>query len=182
VIVEPLGIPDVCLITPLLVLDERGFFIESWQDERFRREVADVTFVQDNHSRSVRGTVRGLHFQIAHAQGKLVRCTRGRIFDVAVDVRRASPTFGRAVTAELSDENHQQLWIPAGFAHGFMVLSDTADTQYKVTDRYDPASERTLLWNDPALAIPWPSLGDMTLILSNKDRQGRPLKDLEVQP
>jgi dTDP-4-dehydrorhamnose 3,5-epimerase len=179
--VERLALPEVCRISPTVIPDARGLFVCSWQDEAFRRQVADVTFVQDNQHRSYRGTLRGLHFQRAHTQGKLVRCIRGAIFDVAVDVRRSSPGFGQWVGAELSDENHAQLWIPAGFAHGFLALSDVADTAYKVTDRYDPASERTLRWNDPAVGIPWPTL-DVPLRLSEKDLQGSALADLDALP
>jgi dTDP-4-dehydrorhamnose 3,5-epimerase len=180
--VTPLAIPDVCLIEPDVFGDARGFLLMSWVDAVFRREVADVTFVQDNQSRSRRHTLRGLHFQGQHTQGKLVRCTVGRIWDVAVDIRRASPTFGRWVGAELSDENHHQLWVPAGFAHGFLVLSDSADLHYKVTDSYHPASERTLLWNDPAVGIAWPLDAGTHPLLSAKDAAGVPLAALETLP
>ena len=180
--VTRLAIPEVCLIEPRIIGDARGFFLESWHDELFRRDVADVSFVQDNQSRSRRGTLRGLHYQTAHTQGKLLRCTIGRIWDVAVDVRRSSPTFGQWVGAQLSDENHAQLWIPPGFAHGFVVLSDSADTQYKVTDRYDPSSEKVLLWNDPALGIDWRLAEGTAPLLSPKDEVGMPLAEIEVLP
>lgn len=180
--VTRLSIPDVCLIEPRVFGDARGFLLESWRDESFRRDVADVTFIQDNQSRSKYGTLRGLHYQAMHTQGKLVSCTIGRIWDVAVDVRRSSPTFGQWVGTELSDENHSQLWIPAGFAHGFFVLSESADLHYKVTDRYDPASEKALLWNDPELGISWPLDAGTKPLLSPKDEGGLPLAEIEVLP
>ncbi len=180
--VTKLAIPDVCLLEPQAFGDARGFLLVSWQEELFRREVADVSFVQDNHSRSRRHTLRGLHFQAEHTQGKLVRCSFGRIWDVAVDVRRSSPTFGKWVAAELSDGNHRQLWVPAGFAHGFVVLSDSADLQYKVTDKYHPASERTLQWNDPAVGIKWPLDPAVMPLLSPKDAAGTLLSALEPLP
>jgi dTDP-4-dehydrorhamnose 3,5-epimerase len=180
--VTRLAIPDVCLIEPPVFGDERGFLIVPWSDESFRRHVADVSFVQDNHSRSRRGTLRGLHYQEAHTQGKLVRCTVGAVWDVAVDVRRSSRTFGRWVAAELSDVNHHQLWVPAGFAHGFVVLSETADLHYKVTDRYDPSSERTLRWDDPEVAIAWPLTAGAPPLLSPKDTQGASLSALDGLP
>ncbi len=180
--VTRLAIPDVCLIEPEIIGDGRGFFMCTWNDEHFRRHVDDVTFVQDNCSRSRQWTLRGLHFQATHTQGKLVRCSTGHVWDVAVDVRASSPTFGAWVAVELSAENHHQLWIPPGFAHGFLVLSDTADMQYKVTDRYHPLSERTLQWNDPALGIPWPVPPGVGVILSPKDQAGVPLASLEPLP
>lgn len=180
--VTRLAIPDVCLIEPQAFGDARGFLLVSWLDDVFRREVADVAFVQDNHSRSRRHTLRGLHFQAEHTQGKLVRCSLGRVWDVAVDIRRSSPTFGAWVAAELSDENHHQLWVPAGFAHGFLVLSDSADLQYKVTDRYHQASERTLQWDDPAVGITWPLDAGVTPLLSPKDAAGTLLSVLEPLP
>ena len=178
----PLAVPDVILIEPKLFGDARGFFLATWNDEEFRQAVADVTFVQDNTSRSRQWTLRGLHFQSEHTQGKLVRCAHGRIWDVAVDVRRSSPSFGRWVGAELSDENQHQLWIPAGFAHGFVVLSDTADLHYKVTDRYHPSSERSLRWDDPSMAIDWPIPERIAPLLSPKDEHGVLLQDLEALP
>ena len=177
-----LAIPDVCLIEPTVLGDARGFFVCTWNDESFRRDVSDVQFVQDNTSRSRQWTLRGLHFQAMHTQGKLVRCSAGRVWDVAVDVRASSPTFGRWVGTELSGENHHQLWIPPGFAHGFMVLTESADLQYKVSDRYHPESERTIQWNDPALGISWPVPPHVDLILSPKDQAGTPLASLEPLP
>jgi dTDP-4-dehydrorhamnose 3,5-epimerase len=177
-----LNIPDVCLLAPEIFGDARGFFLTPWQDRAFRRDVADVTFVQDNHSRSRQGTLRGLHFQAQHTQGKLVRCTVGRIYDVAVDIRRSSPTFGQWVGTELSELNHHQLWVPPGFAHGFYVLSESADLHYKVTDQYHPASERTLRWDDPAVGVVWPLVGGATPLLSPKDAAGVPLAELEALP
>ena len=180
--VTRLAIPDVCLIEPQVFGDTRGFFLETWRDESFRRDVADVSFVQDNQSRSRQWTLRGLHFQLEHTQGKLVRCPIGRVLDVAVDIRRSSPTFGRWVSAELSEANHHQLWVPPGFAHGFVVLSESADLHYKVTDRYDPVSERTLLWDDPALGIDWMLPDGVMPLLSPKDVAGTLLADLEALP
>ncbi len=180
--VTPLAIPDVCLIEPQVFGDPRGFLLVSWIEETFRREVADVGFVQDNHSRSRKGTLRGLHFQAEHTQGKLVRCGSGRLLDVAVDVRRSSPTFGKWVAAELSDENHHQLWVPAGFAHGFLVLSESADLHYKVTDKYHPQSERTLQWDDPAVGIDWTLEPGVAPLLSPKDALGTLLSALEPLP
>jgi dTDP-4-dehydrorhamnose 3,5-epimerase len=177
-----LAIPDVCLIEPTVMGDTRGFFVCLWNDEIFRREVCDVSFVQDNLTRSRQWTLRGLHFQAEHTQGKLVRCSLGRVWDVVVDVRASSPTFGRWVGVELSDDNQHQLWIPPGFAHGFVVLSESAEIQYKVTDRFHPQSERTIQWNDPALGIPWPLPPEATLILSVKDQAGTPLASLEPLP
>lgn len=180
--VTRMAIPDVCLIEPQVFGDARGFFLATWQDESFRRDVADVTFVQDNQSRSHKGTLRGLHYQAECTQGKLVRCVTGRVWDVAVDVRRSSTTFGAWVGAELSEENHRQMWVPAGFAHGFVVLSDSADLHYKVTDRYHPQSEQTVLWNDPAIAIDWPIATGTTPLLSAKDAAGRLLSALDGLP
>lgn len=180
--VTRLAIPDVCLIEPQVFGDARGFFLETWRDEAFRRDVADVTFVQDNQSRSRQWTLRGLHFQLEHTQGKLVRCPIGHVRDVVVDIRRSSPTFGHAVSAELSETNHHQLWVPPGFAHGFVVLSESADLHYKVTDAYHPASERTLLWNDPALGVDWFLPNGVTPLLSAKDVAGALLADLETLP
>ena len=180
--VTRLAIPDVCLVEPQVFGDPRGFFLTTWNAEAFAREVCDVTFIQDNTSRSKQYTLRGLHWQAEYTQGKLVRCAYGRVWDVAVDVRRSSPTFGQWVAAELSDENHHQLWIPAGFAHGFVVLSESADLHYKVTDRYHPASERTLCWDDPALGITWPVPPGVTPLLSAKDMNGHLLAEIEAMP
>ena len=180
--VTRLAVPDVCLVEPQVFGDARGFFCMTWSDEQFRREVCDATFIQDNMSRSHQWTLRGLHFQAEHTQGKLVRCAVGRVWDVVVDVRRSSPTFGQSVNVELSEENQNLLWIPPGFAHGFLVLSPFADLLYKVTDRYDPVSERTLLWNDPALGLGWPLPAGVTPTLSPKDVAGVPFAHLEVLP
>jgi dTDP-4-dehydrorhamnose 3,5-epimerase len=172
-------IPDVVLLEPLIFRDERGFFLETWNGHTFRDEVRlDVQFVQDNHSRSVRGVMRGLHYQIKKPQGKLVRVARGRIFDVAVDIRKSSSTFARWVGYELSDDNNRQLWIPPGFAHGFLVLSDIADVLYKTTDYYAPEHERCLIWNDPNIAVDWPL--DREPLLSAKDRSGLSLAKAEI--
>jgi dTDP-4-dehydrorhamnose 3,5-epimerase len=161
--------------------DARGFLLESWNARRFCDAVGfDISFVQDNHSRSRRGVLRGLHYQIKQPQGKLVRVATGRVFDAAVDLRKSSPTFGRWAGAELSGDNHRQLWIPAGFAHGFLVLSDSADFLYKTTDYYAPQHERSVLWNDPAIGIDWPTDGEPTL--SAKDKAGVLLHDAEVFP
>jgi len=157
VIVERTRLPEVLVLQPRIFGDERGFFTESWNKARFDQAVgASIDFVQDNHSRSSRGVLRGLHYQIEQAQGKLVRVVSGRVFDVAVDLRRSSPRLGQWVGVELSAQNHRQLWIPPGFAHGYLTLSDTADFLYKSTDYYAPAHERALLWNDPHVAIDWP--------------------------
>lgn len=156
-IVERTRLPEVLVLQPRIFGDERGFFTESWNKARFDQAVgASIDFVQDNHSRSSRGVLRGLHYQIEQAQGKLVRVVSGRVFDVAVDLRRSSPRLGQWVGVELSAQNHRQLWIPPGFAHGYLTLSDTADFLYKSTDYYAPAHERALLWNDPHVAIDWP--------------------------
>ena len=167
----PLAIPDVVLFEPKVFGDDRGFFFESFNQARFDAAVGrPVAFVQDNHSRSVRNVLRGLHYQIEQAQGKLVRVATGEVFDVAVDLRRSSPTFGKWVGAILSAENKKQLWVPEGFGHGFVVLSDVAEFLYKTTDYYAPEHERCIVWNDPTLAIDWPIQGEP--ILSGKDQQG----------
>ena len=171
-------IPDVLILEPKLFGDARGFFLESYNQRSFQEATGlNVDFVQDNHSRSRRGVLRGLHYQVQQPQGKLVRVVRGAVFDVAVDIRVGSPTFGRWVGVELSEDNHRQLWIPPGLAHGFVVLSETADFLYKTTDYYAPAHERCLMWNDPEVGIAWPDLGEPPL-LSAKDQQGHALKDL----
>jgi dTDP-4-dehydrorhamnose 3,5-epimerase len=177
-IVTPTGLPDVKLIEPRAFGDERGVFFESWNARAFAEAGLDIAFVQDNHSRSKRGVLRGLHYQIAHAQGKLVRCVVGEVFDVAVDLRRSSPTFGRWAGVTLSADNRRMLWVPPGFAHGFIVLSESADFLYKTTDYWYPEHERTLLWNDPALGIAWPQTG--APILSAKDVVGAPLAAADV--
>lgn len=175
-----LAIPDVVLLEPKVFADARGLFFESFNQARFRELTgADVDFVQDNHSRSVRGVLRGLHYQLApKAQGKLVRAARGEVFDVAVDLRRASPTFGRWVGEVLSAENGRQLWIPAGFGHGFLTLSESADFLYKTTDYYSPGHERCIIWNDPDLGIEWPLSGKV--MLSPKDEAGSGFRDAEL--
>jgi dTDP-4-dehydrorhamnose 3,5-epimerase len=172
-------IDGVFVIEPRVFGDARGFFMESFNQRQFNDAVgADVAFVQDNHSRSAKGVLRGLHFQKApHAQGKLVRVAAGAVFDVAVDIRRDSPTFGRWVGVELSADNHRQLWIPAGLAHGFLVLSDTADFLYKTTDYYAPQAEGAVRWDDPDLAIAWPDVG-MAPQLSTKDAAAPWLRDV----
>ena len=168
-------LPGVLIIEPTAILDERGFFMESFNERAFREATGrDDPFVQDNHSRSARGVLRGLHYQLPpHAQGKLVRVVNGTVFDVAVDMRRSSPTFGRWVGVELSEGNHRQLWIPPGFAHGFLVLSESADFLYKTTDYYAPETEGAVRWDDPALGIEWPEAG-VAPQLSAKD-QAAPL-------
>jgi dTDP-4-dehydrorhamnose 3,5-epimerase len=171
--VEPTTIPDVLLVEPDVYGDARGFFFESYNRRAFAAAGIDVEFVQDNHSRSRHGVLRGLHYQIEHAQGKLVRVADGEVFDVAVDLRRRSPTFGRHVAMTLSAANRKMLYIPPGFAHGFMVTSDSADFLYKTTDYWHREHERTLLWNDRALGIAWPP--GIEPILAEKDTAGAPL-------
>jgi dTDP-4-dehydrorhamnose 3,5-epimerase len=176
----PTTIPDVLILEPKVFRDARGFFLESHNRAAFAEVVGvDPDFVQDNHSRSARGVLRGLHYQIRQAQGKLVRVLSGAIFDVAVDLRRGSPTFGRWAGAELTGDNFRQMWVPPGFAHGFLVLSESADVHYKTTDYYAPAAERCLQWNDPALGIEWPQVEGGPL-LSQKDQQGQPLSQAEL--
>lgn len=168
--VTPTAIPGVLILEPRVFGDERGFFLESFNQKAFNEATGlDVHFVQDNHSRSAKGVLRGLHYQLPpHAQGKLVRVVRGSVFDVAVDIRRDSPTFGKWVGVELSEENHRQLWIPAGLAHGFLVTSESADFLYKATDYYAPAAERSIRWDDPRVGVTWPL--DGCPILSPKDQ------------
>ena len=172
-------IPDVLIIEPKVFGDSRGFFFESFNQRQFEQLTGVApSFVQDNHSRSARGVLRGLHYQIQQPQGKLVRVIAGEVFDVCVDMRRSSPTFGKAVYVTLSADNHRQLWIPPGFAHGFLVTSESADFFYKTTDYYAPEHERSVLWNDAALAIPWPLKGEP--LLSAKDKVGTPLAQAET--
>lgn len=179
----PTGIPGVVILEPKVFGDDRGFFFESFNLEVFNRTLGlDVAFVQDNHSRSAQGVLRGLHYQIGQPQGKLVRVVRGAVFDVAVDVRRSSPTFGRWVGFDLSEENHRQLWIPPGFAHGFYVLSGSADFLYKTTDYYAPALERGIAWNDPEIGIAWPTRGQGRPLVSVKDGKAPRLADAQVFP
>ena len=178
--VTPTAIPDVLIIEPKVFGDARGFFYESFNQKAFNEATGtDYQFVQDNHSRSTKGVLRGLHYQIQQPQGKLVRVVRGTVWDVAVDIRRSSPTFGQWVGAELSEDNQHQLWVPPGFAHGFVVLSESADFLYKTTDYYAPQHERCIAWNDPQLAIAWPDLG-MAPVLSAKDAQGVALAQAEL--
>lgn len=169
---EATPLPGVYLLTPRVFGDERGFFLESWNAAVFRDAGFDLDFVQDNHSRSARGTLRGLHYQTRHTQGKLVRVTSGSVYDVAVDLRRDSPTLGRSFGVVLDALEHRMLWIPPGFAHGFYVTSEYADFQYKCTDRYDPDSEVSIAWNDPELAIDWPLVNGAAPSLSDKDQAG----------
>ena len=177
---RPLDIPDLKLIEPQVFGDARGFFLETWSREKFRAAGLEVDFMQDNLSRSNCGTLRGLHYHIRHAQGKLVRCLSGEVLDVAVDIRRSSPTFGRHCSVVLSEENKLALWVPPGFAHGFRVLSETADFSYKCTDVYAPMHERTILWNDPDLGIDWCLSPGEAPILSGKDESGALFNDAEV--
>lgn len=174
------SIPGVILIEPRVFGDTRGFFFESWNAREFAGGGIDAEFVQDSHSRSLRGVLRGLHYQIQQPQGKLIRVVAGEVFDVVVDIRKSSPTCGRHVAVRLSADNRQMLWVPPGFAHGFCVLSDYAEMLYKQTAYYAPQHERSLLWNDPELAIDWPLAG--TPILSEKDRAGIPLRRAEIFP
>lgn len=178
--VTPLAIPDVVLIEPQVFGDERGFFFESFNQRKFEEAIdRSVQFVQDNHSKSSKGILRGLHYQMPpHAQGKLVRVVQGEVFDVAVDIRKSSPTFGQWVGEILSADNKKQLWVPEGFAHGFVVLSESADFLYKTTDYYAPEYERSIIWSDPQLAIAWPK--GTQPVLSDKDQQAPELDQAEV--
>ncbi len=174
------AIPEVVLIEPKVFGDARGFFFESFNQKAFNDATGtNHQFVQDNHSRSAQGVLRGLHYQIQQPQGKLVRVVRGAVIDIAVDIRKSSPTFGQWVAEELSEDNHRQLWVPPGFAHGFVVLSEMAEFLYKTTDYYAPAFERCIAWDDPTLAIDWKLSGRQPL-LSAKDAQGRPLATAEL--
>ena len=173
------AIPDLMVIEPTIFGDERGFFYESFNQRQFEEAIGyQVQFVQDNHSRSAKNVLRGLHYQIQHPQGKLVRVTQGRVYDVAVDIRRHSPSFGQHIGFELSAENKRMLWIPEGFAHGFVVLSETAEFLYKTTDYWMPEHERSLAWNDPAIGIDWRIKGEPTL--SGKDQSAKLLSEAEV--
>lgn len=175
----PTAIPDVLLIEPKVFGDARGFFFESFNQKAFNEATQlDVNFVQDNHSRSGRGVLRGLHYQLQQPQGKLVRVVRGAVFDVAVDIRKGSPTFGRWFGAELTEDNHRQLWIPAGLAHGFLVLSESADFLYKTTDYYAPQHERCIAWNDSDIGIEWPTM--VAPQLSAKDQLGKLLREADL--
>lgn len=174
----PTAIPEVFMIAPKVFGDDRGFFLESYNRRAMAALGIEHDFVQDNHSRSAHGVLRGLHYQLKQPQGKLVRVVAGEIFDVAVDIRRSSPTFGKWVGMTLSAENKRMAWIPPGFAHGFYVTSDIAEVLYKASDYYAPEHERSMLWNDPALGIEWPLAGEP--LLSDKDRKGMPLSEAEV--
>ena len=180
--IAPTAIPGALIIEPQVFGDPRGFFMETWNRKKFREAGLDFDFVQDNHSSSVKGTLRGLHYQTVNTQGKLVRVTAGRIFDVVVDLRRSSPTFGRWVGEYISAEDKKMFWVPPGLAHGFLVLSDIAEFQYKCTDFYNPAHEKCIVWNDPQLNIAWPLENGLQLILSEKDKAGRAFADAEVFP
>lgn len=180
--VTPTELPEVLLIEPKVFGDARGFFYESYNARAFREATGfTAEFVQDNHSKSARGVLRGLHYQVQQAQGKLVRVTAGEVFDVVVDLRKSSPRFGQHEIVVLSAENKRMLWVPPGFAHGFLVMSESAEFLYKVTDYWAPAYERTLLWNDPALGIDWP-LDGIEPVLSKKDVEGLPLASAETYP
>jgi dTDP-4-dehydrorhamnose 3,5-epimerase len=175
----PTEIADVCVIEPRVIRDERGFFVESYNQRTLEGLGFKQEFVQDNHARSTKNVLRGLHYQVQQPQGKLIRVVQGRVFDVAVDLRKSSPTFGKAVSTILDGESLKMFWVPGGFAHGYLVLSDTADLLYKTTDFYAAQHDRTLLWSDPVLGIQWP--GDTAdFILSEKDRKGSPLANAEV--
>lgn len=176
---EPQAIPDVVLLTPQVFGDERGFFMETFRHSEFVKHCGDYQFVQDNHSSSKQGILRGLHYQHQKPQGKLVRVTKGEVFDVAVDMRQNSPTFGKWVGVLLSEQNKQMLWVPPGFAHGFYVMSEIAEFQYKCTDYYNPGDEYSLIWNDEVIGIEWPlSVGFP--VLAAKDSNGKMLQDLPV--
>jgi dTDP-4-dehydrorhamnose 3,5-epimerase len=173
-------IPDVKIIEVKVFGDERGFFMETWNEDAFSKNVTKRKFVQDNHSKSKKGILRGLHYQTNNTQGKLVRVISGAVFDVAVDIRKNSDTYGQWVGEVLSAENKRQLWVPEGFAHGFYVLSDEAEFVYKCTNYYDPSSEHSILWNDPAIGIDWPISENEQPMLSEKDQEGKLLKNSEV--
>jgi dTDP-4-dehydrorhamnose 3,5-epimerase len=177
---ESTSIPDIILVQPTVFSDRRGFFMETFQRRLFEEAGLPSDFVQDNHSGSERSTLRGLHYQICQPQGKLVRVVMGEIFDVAVDLRQHSESFGKWVGTYLSAQDKNQIWIPVGFAHGFYVLSDWAEVVYKVTDFYAPECERTLLWNDPEIGITWPLMNGQEPLISEKDSQGKRLKEAEV--
>jgi dTDP-4-dehydrorhamnose 3,5-epimerase len=180
--ITPTALAEVLVVEPRVFGDERGFFFESWNARSFAEAGIDATFVQDNHSRSARGVLRGLHYQIAQPQGKLVRVVRGRVFDVAVDIRRGSPTFGRWAGVELSGDNRKMLWVPPGFAHGFLSLEDGTEFLYKCTDFYAPDHERSILWSDPRIGIDWPLAPGEAPALAGKDAAGQLLDNAEVYP
>ncbi len=176
------ALPEVVLIIPKVFGDARGFFLETYRESEFNAQIGPQTFVQDNHSGSKKGILRGLHYQLQHAQGKLVRAVVGEIFDVAVDLRPGSPTFGHWSGEVISADNKHQLWIPAGFAHGFYVMSEWAEVYYKATDYYDQKSERGIRWDDPAVGIQWPLIPGVETLLSTKDANAPLLKDAEIYP
>jgi dTDP-4-dehydrorhamnose 3,5-epimerase len=180
--VTPTSIPDVLLLEPTVHRDARGFFLESWREDGLASAGIVAHFVQDNHSHSVQGTLRGLHYQLGSPQGKLVRVVAGEVYDVAVDLRRSSASFGRWVSGTLSSSNYQQLWIPPGFAHGFYVLSASADLLYKCTQYYAPDQDRTVTWDDPQLSIPWPLIAGGPPLLSSKDSAAPRLRDAPTYP
>ena len=179
---EPTRLPEVVLIKPRVFGDSRGFFFETWQQQKFAAAGIDMRFVQDNHSHSIRHTLRGLHFQIQHPQGKLIRVARGEVFDVALDIRRSSPRFGQWVGVRLTDTNHHMLWVPPGFAHGYLALSEEIDLLYQCTDFYAPEHERAIRWNDPQLGVQWPLASDVTPILSGKDQIAPLFKEAQSYP
>lgn len=178
----PTRLPEVVLVDPKVFEDPRGFFMETWEARKFAAGGIATQFVQDNHSSSSQWVLRGLHYQLRQTQGKLVRVTQGEVFDVAVDVRRSSPTYGQWVGEYLSGSNRRMMWVPPGFAHGFLVMSEKVEFLYKCTDFYDPGSERTLLWNDPAIGVQWPLPAGVTPIISDKDRKGSTWESLESLP
>jgi len=178
----PTAIPEVVLIRPRVFGDARGFFLESWEERKFAAAGVDARFVQDNHSHSACGVLRGLHYQVGRPQGKLVRVPRGAVFDVAVDLRRSSPSFGRSVAVELTEDNHHMLWIPPGFAHGYLALTESVDFLYRCTDFYAPELERTILWSDPDLGVDWPLARIGKPVLSAKDIAGTPFRRAEHYP
>jgi dTDP-4-dehydrorhamnose 3,5-epimerase len=179
---KPTRLAEVVLIEPKVFEDPRGFFMETWEARKFAAGGIATQFVQDNHSSSSQWVLRGLHYQLRQTQGKLVRVTQGEVFDVAVDVRRSSPTYGQWVGEYLSGSNRRMMWVPPGFAHGFLVMSEKVEFLYKCTDFYDPGSERTLLWNDPAIGVQWPLPAGVTPIISDKDRKGSTWESLESLP
>ena len=178
--ITPTEIADVKIIEPAVFADDRGYFLETWNADSFAKNGLDVQFVQDNQSRSKKHVLRGLHYQLEQTQGKLVRVVKGRVFDVAVDIRRSSPSFGHWVGVELSEDNHRMLWVPGGFAHGFLALSDDVDLTYKCTDFYASRHERTILWNDPELAINWPLPTGAAPLVSGKDAAGSSLAEADI--
>lgn len=177
---KELEIPDLILITPEVFEDDRGFFMETWREDVFRKNIENCHFVQDNHSQSKQGVLRGLHYQVHQPQGKLVRVVSGEIFDVAVDIRKTSPTFGKWVGVLLTSHNKEMLWVPPGFAHGFYVLSEDVQFVYRCTNYYEPAFERTIKWNDPSICIDWPILENTSPVLSRKDKNGSLLCEAET--